>query len=57
MIELVIEQRRRLGGGMEVGRVLPFAKRRMIGHSTGGIEAWHTLQAEQGKLIFLPVQS
>lgn len=32
MVELVIEQRRRsLGGGMEVGRVLPFAKRRMIG--------------------------
>lgn len=32
MIELVIEQRRRdLGGGFEVGRVLPFAKRRMIG--------------------------
>ncbi|MFA7439941.1 MAG: pirin family protein [Sphingomonadaceae bacterium] len=32
MIELVIEQRRRdLGGGMEVGRVLPFHKRRMVG--------------------------
>ncbi|GAB7555789.1 pirin family protein [Novosphingobium sp. 11B] len=32
MIEMVIEQRRRdLGGGFEVGRVLPFAKRRMIG--------------------------
>lgn len=32
MIEMVIEQRRRdLGGGLEVGRVLPFAKRRMIG--------------------------
>jgi redox-sensitive bicupin YhaK (pirin superfamily) len=32
MIELVIDQRRRdLGGGFEVGRVLPFAKRRMIG--------------------------
>jgi redox-sensitive bicupin YhaK (pirin superfamily) len=32
MIELVIEQRRRdLGGGFEVGRVLPFAKRRMVG--------------------------
>jgi redox-sensitive bicupin YhaK (pirin superfamily) len=32
LIELVIEQRRRrLGGGMEVGRVLPFAQRRMIG--------------------------
>lgn len=32
MVELVIEQRRRsLGGGMEVGRVLPFAKRRMVG--------------------------
>lgn len=32
MIELVIDQRRHdLGGGFEVGRVLPFAKRRMIG--------------------------
>lgn len=32
MIELVIDQRRRdLGGGFEVGRVLPFAKRRMVG--------------------------
>jgi redox-sensitive bicupin YhaK (pirin superfamily) len=32
MIEMVIEQRRRsLGGGLEVGRVLPFARRRMIG--------------------------
>jgi redox-sensitive bicupin YhaK (pirin superfamily) len=32
MIELVIEQRRRdLGNGFEVGRVLPFAKRRMVG--------------------------
>jgi redox-sensitive bicupin YhaK (pirin superfamily) len=32
MIELAIEQRRRsLGGGLEVGRVLPFAKRRMVG--------------------------
>ncbi|RVM18359.1 pirin family protein [Sinorhizobium meliloti] len=32
MIELVIEQRRRkLGGSFEVGRVLPFAKRRMVG--------------------------
>lgn len=32
MIEMVITQRRRsLGGGLEVGRVLPFAKRRMIG--------------------------
>ena len=32
MIEMVIEQRRRdLGGGFEVGRVLPFARRRMIG--------------------------
>lgn len=32
MVELVIEQRRRnLGGGMQVGRVLPFAKRRMVG--------------------------
>ncbi len=32
MVELVIEQRRRsLGGGLEVGRVLPFAKQRMVG--------------------------
>lgn len=32
MIEMVIEQRRRdLGGGFEVGRVLPVAKRRMVG--------------------------
>lgn len=32
MIEMVIEQRRRdLGGNLEVGRVLPFAKRRMVG--------------------------
>lgn len=32
MIEMVIEQRRRdLGGGFEVGRVLPYAKRRMVG--------------------------
>jgi len=32
MIEMVIEQRRRdIGGGFEVGRVLPFAKRRMVG--------------------------
>jgi redox-sensitive bicupin YhaK (pirin superfamily) len=32
MIELVIEQSRRsLGGGLNVGRVLPFAKRRMVG--------------------------
>jgi redox-sensitive bicupin YhaK (pirin superfamily) len=32
MIELVIQQRRRgLGGGFEVGRVLPFAKRQMVG--------------------------
>jgi redox-sensitive bicupin YhaK (pirin superfamily) len=32
MIEMVIEQRRRnLGGGLEVGRVLPFAKQRMVG--------------------------
>jgi redox-sensitive bicupin YhaK (pirin superfamily) len=32
MIELVIEQRRRsLGGSFEVGRVLPFAKQRMVG--------------------------
>jgi redox-sensitive bicupin YhaK (pirin superfamily) len=32
MIELVIDQRRRdLGSGFEVGRVLPFAQRRMVG--------------------------
>jgi redox-sensitive bicupin YhaK (pirin superfamily) len=31
MIDLVIEPRRRDLGGFEVGRVLPFAKRRMIG--------------------------
>lgn len=31
MIELVIEQRRRDLGSFEVGRVLPFAKRRMVG--------------------------
>jgi len=31
MIELVIEARRRSLGGFEVGRVLPFAKRRMVG--------------------------
>ncbi|GLK79735.1 pirin family protein [Methylopila turkensis] len=31
MIELIIEQRRKNLGGFEVGRVLPFAKRRMVG--------------------------
>ena len=31
MIEMVIPQRRRSLGGFEVGRVLPFAKRRMVG--------------------------
>jgi redox-sensitive bicupin YhaK (pirin superfamily) len=31
MIELVIDQRRRNLGSFEVGRVLPFAKRRMVG--------------------------
>ncbi|MFT8717808.1 pirin family protein [Acetobacter sp.] len=32
MIDMMIEQRRRsLGGGLEVGRVLPFARRRMVG--------------------------
>lgn len=31
MIELVIEARRKDLGGFEVGRVLPFAKRRMVG--------------------------
>ena len=31
MIELVIDQRRKDLGGFEVGRVLPYAKRRMVG--------------------------
>ncbi len=31
MLELVIEQRRRDLGGFEVGRLLPFAQRRMVG--------------------------
>ena len=32
MIEMIIDQRRRsLGGGLDVGRVLPFAQRRMVG--------------------------
>jgi len=31
MIELVIESRRKDLGGFEVGRILPFAKRRMVG--------------------------
>lgn len=32
MVERIIEQRRRSpGGGMEVGRALPFAKRRRVG--------------------------
>ena len=31
MIELVIDQRRRDLGGFEVGRVLPYAKRRTVG--------------------------
>jgi redox-sensitive bicupin YhaK (pirin superfamily) len=31
MIELVIEERRRSIGAFEVGRVLPFAKRCMVG--------------------------
>ena len=31
MLDLVIEQRRRDLGGFEVGRVLPYAKRRMVG--------------------------
>ena len=31
MLDMVIEQRRRSLGGLEVGRVLPFAKRRMVG--------------------------
>src|SRR5512146_2079311 len=31
MIELVVDQRRKDLGGFEVGRVLPFARRRMVG--------------------------
>src|ERR1700759_1368352 len=31
MIDLVIDQRRKDLGGLEVGRVLPFAQRRMVG--------------------------
>jgi len=31
MLDMVIEQRRRSLGGFEVGRVLPFARRRMVG--------------------------
>ncbi|HLS69177.1 MAG TPA: hypothetical protein VK035_07530, partial [Kiloniellales bacterium] len=31
MPELIIPQRRRSLGGFEVGRLLPFARRRMIG--------------------------
>ncbi|MES2669888.1 MAG: hypothetical protein V4673_05625 [Pseudomonadota bacterium] len=32
MIDMLIEQRRRsLGGGLEVGRGLPFTMRRMVG--------------------------
>ena len=31
MIDLVIDQRRKDLGGFEVGRVLPYAKRRMVG--------------------------
>src|ERR1700676_593288 len=31
MLELVIDQRRRDLGGFEVGRVLPYARRRMVG--------------------------
>ena len=31
MIDLVIDQRRKDLGGFEVGRVLPFAQRRMVG--------------------------
>ena len=34
MIELVIEQRRKSLGGFEVGRVLPYATRRMVGPFT-----------------------
>src|SRR3954466_15923397 len=28
---IIPERRRRLGGGLEVGRILPYAKRRMVG--------------------------
>src|ERR1043166_241697 len=31
MLEMVIDQRRKDLGGFEVGRILPFAKRRMVG--------------------------
>lgn len=31
MIELIIDQRRRSIGGFEVGRLLPYARRRMVG--------------------------
>lgn len=31
MLELVIDQRRRDLGGLEVGRVLPYQRRRMVG--------------------------
>src|SRR5215468_3429258 len=31
MIELIIDERRRDIGGFEVGRILPFSKRRMVG--------------------------
>ena len=31
MLEMVIDQRRKDLGGFEVGRVLPFAERRMVG--------------------------
>jgi hypothetical protein len=51
MVELVIEQRRRnLGGGMEVGRVLPFPERlehaRAQGDHLHGIQAWVALPTE-----------
>ena len=31
LIDIIEQRRRSLGGGMEVGRVLPYAKRRMVG--------------------------
>ncbi len=37
MLEMVIDQRRRDLGGFEVGRVLPFQKRRMVGRSPSSI--------------------
>jgi redox-sensitive bicupin YhaK (pirin superfamily) len=47
MLERIIEQRRRnVGGGMEVGRVLPFAEHRMVGP--------HIFCEHMGPLEFAP---